>query len=409
MIDEHDVREMLHRRANTVPTIVVDAPKAARRARRRLLANGAVATVATAAIAVTTFAGLDAIRSAPIPAVHPTPTGAIVRGDVEVLRFTGTPDEAPGDLVAVNPETGEERVLVEDLHDVYRAVWSADRRWVAFETSGSLSVVDATLEPRRVVDRPDLWIWSSTGAELLVWRGSTLSVIDPSTGLVTELSSTVADLSATPAWSPDGTRVVFGGWDGTIYSIDIDARTSGRTRLVQLPAGAFDSAEAIAWSPDGSRLAIYNDVEPGDGRLFVLDADGSDIEVLAEDENVSGFAWSPDGTRMVFTGDHGAVFVAPADGSTASLVASLPIDGGATNPVWSPDGSQVALSVEPGRENPVTYPSDRAFVIEADGSGDAESIDERTYASWNGGSFCWSCDWWNAYPVTYRDPFGGTG
>ena len=339
----------------------------------------------------------------PTPDANPDPSPA----DVEVLRFTGTPDEAPGDLVAVNPETGEERVLVEDLDDVYRAVWSADRRWVAFETQGSLSVVDATLEPRTVLDRPDLWIWSSTGAELLVWRDSKLSVIDPSTGLVTELASTGAELSATPAWSPDGTRVVFGGWGGTIYSID--ARNRQRTRLVQLPAGAFDSAEAIAWSPDGSRLAVYNDVEPGDGRLFVLDADGSDIEVVAEDENVSGFAWSPDGTRMVFTGDHGAVFVAPADGSSASLVASLPIDGGATNPVWSPDGSRVALSVEPGREHPVTYPSDRAFVIDVDGTGDAQPIDELTYASWNGGSFCWSCDWWNAYPVTYRNPFGGSG
>jgi hypothetical protein len=74
MIDEHEVREMLQRRANAVTTIVVDAPKAARRARRRLLANGAVAMLAAAAIAVATFTGVDAIRSATVPADRPTPS-----------------------------------------------------------------------------------------------------------------------------------------------------------------------------------------------------------------------------------------------------------------------------------------------------------------------------------------------
>lgn len=71
MIDEHDVREMLRRRASAVPTSVLDAPKAARRARRRLLANGAVAMMVAAAIGVASFAGIDAIRTAPIPATPP--------------------------------------------------------------------------------------------------------------------------------------------------------------------------------------------------------------------------------------------------------------------------------------------------------------------------------------------------
>jgi hypothetical protein len=73
MIDEHDVREMLHRRANAVPTPLVDAPKAARRARRRLFANGAVAMLAAGAIAVAALAGIDGIRGAPVPANQPTP------------------------------------------------------------------------------------------------------------------------------------------------------------------------------------------------------------------------------------------------------------------------------------------------------------------------------------------------
>ena len=85
MIDEHEVREMLRRRADTVPTMVVDTPTAVRRAHRRLLVNGVLATIVAAAIAVTTFTVVDAIRSAPSPADRPTPSPGVLRANGEVL------------------------------------------------------------------------------------------------------------------------------------------------------------------------------------------------------------------------------------------------------------------------------------------------------------------------------------
>ncbi len=95
MIDEHEVREMLQRRATTVPTAPVDTPTAVRRARRRVVLNGVVATVAAAVIAVTAFAGVEAIRSAPLPAIRPIPTPSV-------------PDPTPNDGEEVRgwPDTG---------------------------------------------------------------------------------------------------------------------------------------------------------------------------------------------------------------------------------------------------------------------------------------------------------------
>ena len=78
MIDEHDLREMLHRRANALGTPVVDARKASRRARRRLAVNGAVAMVAVAAIALAGLAGLSEFRSASVPGGEPTPSASTV-------------------------------------------------------------------------------------------------------------------------------------------------------------------------------------------------------------------------------------------------------------------------------------------------------------------------------------------
>jgi len=157
MIDERDVREMLTRRAGAVPVTPLDAAAPVRRARRRLLVNGAVAVVAAAAIAVTAMAGVSELRGASVPADRPSPSDPVARSAGEVLRFTATSTEASGDLVAVSPATGEERILLAGVADVTNARWSADGRSVAFEMHGALWVLDAAAEPRRVFDGPDLW------------------------------------------------------------------------------------------------------------------------------------------------------------------------------------------------------------------------------------------------------------
>jgi len=86
---------------------------------------------------------------APTPAETPTSveTDDTVLPDGEVLGFTGGPDGEPGDLVAVNPQTGETRVLLGDLAVVNSARWSAVRRWVAYEDEREVAAgVSATSE-----------------------------------------------------------------------------------------------------------------------------------------------------------------------------------------------------------------------------------------------------------------------
>jgi Tol biopolymer transport system component len=387
---DHDVRDFLERMATEEPVPFLDPEPLARRARRRAARTAVVGAVGIAAAIAVLFAGVAGIRTTRIPAIQPTPTpsGPILRSAGEVLLFTPT-QGGRGELVAVTPGTGEERVLVETLSRPDTAQWSSDGRWVAFEMTGSLWVVDGALESRSVFEAPGLWAWSSTGAQLAVIRGSTLSVVDPSTGLVTELASIGGDVTSAPAWSPDGTKIVYGARGGSVYSVDV--RTGERSLLVQLPGEGLDSVDGIEWSLDGSRLAIDNDLRPGSGRLFVLNADGSDIVVLAENESVWGVDWSPDGSRIAFSEDQGTeirVFVALADGSARSLVASLQSGSrgrwSGYKPAWSPDGSRIAL----GQGRPgiaILTAGGSTFVIDADGSGDAVPLDDLTYESWRGG------------------------
>lgn len=405
MIDEHEVREMLLRRADTVPATPADTPKAVRRARRRLALNGALATVAAVAIAVMAFAAADVIRTGPVPADTPAPAPGVMRANGEVLDFTGVLYETPGDLVAVNPETGEERVLVEDLDNVHSARWSADGRWVAYETEGAdgwwdLWVVSASQEPHRVATGgpPDIfaslglyWMWSPTGAELATIGRSRLRTIDLATGETTDLGRVIADLvepnvSPTWAWSPDGTRLVFAAPEGAPEgSLDtVDVRSGERSLLARLPDRDWDLTERVLWSPDGAHIAVLIRKESNEaGRLYVMDADGSSIGVVADDYDPLGVAWSPDGTRLAFGEGSEAdgdvrIRVATMDGAAPADIGRVPFLGCTYNYectlTWSPDGSQIAF--RKNRSGAVT-------AFDAAGAGEPVPIDERTYLSWD--------------------------
>ena len=74
------------------------------------------------------------------------------------------------------------------------------------------------------------------------------------------------------------------------------------------------------------------------------------------------------------------------DGSAPSLVASQMLRVRWGGPVWSPDGSQIAFETEPPGTNPTDH-----LVVNADGTGDPEEIDELTYRSWAGGWYFCFC------------------
>jgi Tol biopolymer transport system component len=357
-----------------------------------------------------------------VPADHPTPSPAprVLRANGEVLSFTGVPFEVPGDLVFVNPETGEERVLVEDLDLVHSARWSADGRWVAYETPApegiGLWVVNASQEPRLVATgdygvfafQDFHWGWSPTGAELATIRRprlsndpqtstrSTLSAIDPVTGETTDLGRIVGDVTSAPAWSPDGTRIVFGVRRGALYSVDV--RSGERSLLVRLPGEDLDSIDEILWSPDGAHIAVMIRLGPGGWRLYVMNADGSNVRVLVDDFETAGVAWSPDGTRLAYADWSGPdrtvrIWVAPMDGSASAEIKSLVASCRyfyKCDLTWAPDWSRIGFKTESGVPE-AGQGGDVLSAIDADGQGEAERIDALTYRSWDGGWYSCEC------------------
>jgi CubicO group peptidase (beta-lactamase class C family) len=170
-----------------------------------------------------------------------------------------------------------------------------------------------------------------------------------------------------PAWSPDGTQVVFtksvpavvspGSIPAELYIADSDG-----TNLRQLTTNGRNNY-LPAWSPDGRQIAYVSGGRGGfeSHETYVINADGSgDANLTNNDAQEYGVAWSPDGSKLAFgTKRDGEmrIYTMNPDGSNQQ---SLPTLAAGQAPWWSPDGRQIVYTVESEGNSDL-------YVMDADG------------------------------------------
>ncbi|HYL04994.1 MAG TPA: protein kinase [Thermoanaerobaculia bacterium] len=266
------------------------------------------------------------------------------------------------------------RVASEDRYLIWKGdgmqpSWSPSGRRIAFWAldTGSRRTVwtlpAAGGKPTRVTDDNYLnWnpVWSRDGKFLYFAsdRGGPMSFwrvpIDEESGSVLgkpEPVITPAPWSGFLSFSRDGQRFAYATDEGKAnierLALDLRAGTvSGEPAAVTQGSRTVFALDA---SPDGAWIAFTADA-PNEN-LFVIHPDGTGMRQLTTGNAKNRLPrWSPDGSRLAFYSNRGGVYqgwtIRP-DGSDLALVSPASLF---FNPVWSPDGKQLACNVGPREE-----------------------------------------------------------
>jgi TolB protein len=153
----------------------------------------------------------------------------------------------------------------------------------------------------------------------------------------------------TPRWSPDGGRVVYTSYFRS-NAPDVfasNAATGARETLISF-RGTNSGAR---FSPDGRQLAVIMTGE-GSPELYVTNAQGrSPSRKTRSDAVKSSPCWSPDGSQIVFTMEPGPqLYVMPVAGGAPRRL-SIGVSTYAAEPDWSrTNRNKIACTVRVGRQ-----------------------------------------------------------
>ncbi len=297
------------------------------------------------------------------PATPPPLTGIIVASD-------STDEAAPANLYVATPDGTILRYLTHDTNWNRNAGWSYDGTRVAWNVRNSTG---------------GIWVMDAYGRhkqELTAQPGGAPSH------------------AFGPAFSPDGKHIVYADYvrgspgPNPLVGIEVyvmNANGAFKRRLTSTTVSGKTNTHTIirwserpAYSPDGTKI-VYSSTQSGNSEIWVMNADGTSPTQLTFDANTNGPegpdanfpSFSPDGTKIVFLCGwetlYGNICVMNADGSGRIQLTHNPDDGlkmdepSSDEPAWSPDG--LSIMFDSNQYDPTLgRRAAETWVMNADGS-----------------------------------------
>lgn len=301
------------------------------------------------------------LEATPTPTESPTPTPAAT------LTATSTPTPLGGGAGEMVFHSGNDnpyliqRILIDGsnllsiIPNAQQAVWSPDGQWIAYVA-------------RPAQDPNDLQIF----------------LLNVAKGTVKAITATSGDKSH-PAWSPEGKRIAFAGYDAN-FNRDIYVVDLGGGDPVQLMNTSEVYEDNPVWSPDGGQI-LYQANAVSYQQLFLINADGSSGGLGQVLPNPAALlrrdmlepAWSPDGSQIAFATNPGSdrydIYVMNLDGSgLRRLTGNKFAKSDERAPAWSPDGGWIAFTSTISGTNQI-------FIMSADGA-ETQTLITGDVAAW---------------------------
>jgi Tol biopolymer transport system component len=201
--------------------------------------------------------------------------------------------------------------------------------------------------------------WSPNGSELVFVRGGRLYVIGSDGSEPHRITPLRVKTARQPAWSPDGRRIAF------VRGRSIYVMRSDGTAIRRIFERDGTFVDHPSWSPDGRWIALsLTDESDYDSRgsIVVIRSTGGGLRYVTDgrigdlssdppgaDANDYEPDWSPDGTRLAFTRivwfcgskcDSEQVYSVAVDGSDARWI-TTGASSSAERPSWSPSGDRI--------------------------------------------------------------------
>lgn len=305
-------------------------------------------------------------------------SGALILVAAVVLSVTAFTQQPPGKIAFTSNRDGNREIYVMESDGSKQlrltnnnlvddnATWSPDGEKIAFlsqRASGEFAIFIMNADgsqrteviPIVVPSYPRKMIsWSPDGRHLVISQTNGLDIVEVS-GIGRRFLTNGFD----PAWSPDGTRILFASSTNprTLNTIQPDG-SNPRVLLssISMPFGGITGYPD--WSPDGTRIAFVGG-DIANQSMFMVNSDGSGARYFLNECGglapfsphgcgvLDSLAWSPESNSLAYSA-YGYIYVVDQYGNDRVAIS---VSGGDSNPSWRPLLNKVSISgqvVTPG-------------------------------------------------------------